>query len=149
MKQDHSAYLNIALKEAKKALSKKEVPVGAIVVLDNKIISKAHNLKESKNDPTGHAEIQAIIKATKKLNNWRLTNCYLYSTLEPCPMCAGAILQARIKHVIYGAKDLKWGAAGSIVNLFSKKLFNHYVETEYLPLNECEEILKSFFKQLR
>lgn len=141
--------MNAALKEAKKAYEKGEAPVGAVIVKDGKIIARAHNLREIKNDPTGHAELTAIQKAAKKLKAWRLTDCDLYVTLEPCPMCAGAIIQSRIKRVYYGADDSKAGAAGSVINLFENE-FNHKVEVyKGIMEEECAEILKVFFKELR
>lgn len=139
-----------ALKEAKKAYKKLEIPVGAIIVKDGKIIAKAHNIKEEKKDTTKHAEILVIQKASKKLESWRLNDCELYVTLEPCPMCAGAIIQSRIKKVYIGAMDEKTGACGSVLNLFKDYKFNHNVEVEYGILKkDCEEILKNFFKELR
>ena len=141
--------LDAALAEAKKSEKKKEVPVGAVIVKDGKIIARAHNLKESRKDTTAHAELLAIQKAQKKIKDWRLDGCILYSTLEPCPMCAGAILHARIKTVIFGAKDLKWGAAGTKTNLFSEKLFNHFTQIIYVPTKSCEKILTNFFRSLR
>ena len=142
-------YMKEALKEAKKALKKEEVPVGAIIVKDGEIIARAHNLKESKKKSTSHAEILAIEKASKKLKAWRLENCEMYVTLEPCSMCAGALIQARIKKVYIGTDDLKTGACGSVLNLLDYP-FNHKVEVEkYILKYECENILKSFFKKLR
>lgn len=139
-----------ALKEAKKAYEKLEVPVGAVIVKDNKIIARAHNLKETKKDTTNHAEILAIQKASKKLEAWRLNDCEMYVTLEPCSMCAGAIINSRIKKIYIGALDEKTGAAGSVLNLFEDYKFNHKVEVEKGILKEeCENILKSFFKELR
>ena len=139
-----------ALKEAKKAFEKEEVPVGAVIVKDGKIIARAHNLKESKNDTTCHAEILAIKKASKKLNSWRLEDCEMYVTLEPCSMCAGALIQARIKKVYIGTMDYKTGACGSVFNLLEDYKFNHKVEIETGILQEdCEKILKDFFKILR
>ena len=111
---DKEYYMNKALIEAKKALKKDEVPIGAIIVKDGEIIAKAYNLKESKHDTTKHAELIAIQKASKKLEAWRLNGCEMYTTLEPCPMCAGAIINARIKKIYIGATDEKTGAAGSI-----------------------------------
>ncbi|MCP4051230.1 MAG: nucleoside deaminase [bacterium] len=146
---DDEYYLSLAVREAKKGAKKKEVPVGAIVVKDNKVLAAAHNLKERKSDVTAHAEILAIKKASKKIGDWRLTDCTLYSTLEPCPMCAGAILHARIKRIVYGALDIKWGASGSITNLFLEKFFNHYTESIYIINDECGNLLKRFFKKLR
>ena len=139
-----------ALKEAKKAYEKKEIPVGAVIVKDNKIIARAHNIKEEKNDTTKHAEILAIQKASKKLNSWRLNDCIMYVTLEPCSMCAGALIQSRIKKVCIGTMDKKTGACGSILNLLEDFKFNHKVEIETgIMQKECEEILKDFFKILR
>lgn len=143
-------YMKEALKEAKKAYEKLEVPVGAVIVKDNKIIARAHNLKETKKDTTNHAEILAIQKASKKLEAWRLNDCEMYVTLEPCSMCAGAIINSRIKKIYIGALDEKTGAAGSGLNLFEDYKFNHKVEVEKGILKEeCENILKSFFKELR
>ena len=143
-------FMKEALKEAKKAYSKLEVPVGVVIVKDNKIIARAYNQKEIKNDTTNHAEILAIKKANKKLNSWRLLDCEMYFTLEPCSMCAGALIQSRIKKVYIGAMDEKTGACGSVLNLLSDYKFNHNVEIETGILkNECEGILKDFFKELR
>ena len=139
-----------ALKEAKKAYDKLEVPVGAVIVKDGKIIARAYNQKEAKNDTTNHAEIIAIRKASKKLGSWRLTDCDLYVTLEPCSMCAGALIQARIRKVYIGAADEKTGACGSVLNLLEDYNFNHKVEVQRDVLKEeCENILKNFFKELR
>lgn len=143
-------YMKQALKEAKKAYDKKEVPIGVVIVKDGKIIARAHNLKEIKKDTIEHAEIRAIKKASKKLDAWRLTDCEMYTTLEPCPMCAGAIIQSRIKKVYIGAMDEKTGACGSVLNLLKDYKFNHTVELEYGILEEeCKKILKDFFKMLR
>jgi tRNA(adenine34) deaminase len=142
-------YLNLALEEAEKAASKGEVPVGAIIVLDNTVIAKAHNLKETQNDCTAHAEILAIKQAQSAMNNWRLSDCTMYSTLEPCVMCAGAILHARLKRLVFGAQDLKWGGFGTKVDLAEKGLFNHPIDIEYLNTPESENILKNFFKKMR
>ncbi len=153
MKEDivnKEVYMKQALKEAKKAEKILEVPVGAVIVKDNKIIARAYNQKETKCDATKHAEIIAIQKASKKLNSWRLTNCEMYITLEPCSMCAGAIIQSRIKKVYIGAMDEKTGSCGSVFNLFEDYKFNHHVEVEYnVCKSECEKILKDFFKELR
>ena len=143
-------FMKEALKEAKKAYNKLEVPVGAIIVKDGKIIARGHNLKETKFDTTNHAEIIAIQKASKKLKSWRLLDCEMYVTLEPCSMCAGAIINSRIKKVYIGANDEKTGAVGSVLNLFEDYKFNHNVEFEKGILKEdCENILKDFFKNLR
>lgn len=143
-------FMKEALKEAQKAYQKKEVPVGAVIVKDGKIIARAHNIKEEKNDTTKHAEILAISKASKKLQSWRLTDCEMYVTLEPCSMCAGACIGARIKKVYIGTMDLKTGACGSVLNLLEDYTFNHKAELQTGILQkECEELLKKFFKELR
>ena len=143
-------FMKAALKEAKKAYDKLEVPVGAVIVKDRKMIARAHNLKETKNDTTKHAEILAIQKASKKLNSWRLIDCEMYVTLEPCSMCAGALINSRIKKVYIGASDQKTGAVGSVFNLLEDYTFNHKVEYEKgVMQEECENILKEFFKKLR
>lgn len=143
-------FMKKALLEAKKAYDKEEVPIGAVIVKDGKIIARAHNLKEIEKDTTKHAELLAIQKASKKIGAWRLSECELYTTLEPCSMCAGAIINARIKKVYIGAKDEKTGAAGSVLNLFEDYKFNHKVEIETGVLEEeCSQILKDFFKMLR
>ncbi|MDI1472526.1 tRNA adenosine(34) deaminase TadA [Thermodesulfovibrio sp. 1176] len=139
-----------ALKEAKKAYKKGEVPVGAVVVVDGKIISKAYNKKESINDPTAHAEILAIRKACKALDNWRLTEATLYITKEPCIMCCGAIINARLKRVVYGCDDPKGGGAVSLYSILQDARLNHQVEIKNGILEkECREILQKFFKELR
>lgn len=143
-------FMKEALKEAQKAYNKLEVPVGCVIVKDGKIIARAHNLKETKFDTTKHAEILAIQKASKKLKSWRLLDCEMYITLEPCSMCAGAIINSRIKKIYIGAMDTKTGAAGSVLNLFQDYKFNHIVEVEKDILkDDCEKILKDFFKELR
>ena len=143
-------FMKQALKEAEKAYKKLEVPVGAIIVKDGKIIARAYNQKESKTDTTKHAEILAIQKASKKLKSWRLIDCEMYVTLEPCTMCAGAIIHSRIKKVYIGAMDEKTGAVGSVLNLFEDYKFNHKPEVEKGILKEdCESLLKQFFKELR
>lgn len=147
--QEKEKFMKEALKEAKKAYDKLEIPVGAVIVKDGKIIARAHNLKETKKDTTNHAEILAIKKASKKLDSWRLLDCEMYITLEPCAMCAGAIIQSRIKKIYIGTLDEKTGAAGSVLNVFEYQ-FNHQVEVEKGILKEnCENILKDFFKMLR
>ena len=143
-------FMKEALKEAKKAYNKLEIPVGAIIVKDGKIIARAHNIKEEKQDTTKHAEIIAIQKASKKLETWRLNDCEMYVTLEPCAMCAGAIIQARLKKLYIGTMDTKTGACGSVLNLLKDFKFNHNVELETGILkDDCEQILKNFFKELR
>ena len=143
-------FMKEALKEAKKAYEKLEIPVGCVIVKDGKIIARGHNLKETKKDTTEHAEIIAIKKASKKLDLWRLLDCEMYVTLEPCSMCAGAIINSRIKKIYIGTMDEKTGAAGSVLNLFKDYTFNHNVEVETGIMKEdCEKILKDFFKELR
>ena len=150
MEKSKKYYMKQALKEAEKAYQKLEVPVGAIIVKDGKIIARAHNQKETKMDTTKHAEILEIQKASKKLQSWRLIDCEMYITLEPCSMCAGAIINSRIKKIYIGTMDDKTGAAGSKLNLFEDYTFNHKVEVEKnIMKEECEEILKRFFKELR
>ena len=143
-------FMKEALKEAKKAYEKLEVPVGAVIVKDGKIIARGHNLKETKKDTTKHAEIIAIEKASKKIGAWRLLDCEMYVTLEPCSMCAGAMINSRIKKLYIGALDKKTGAVGSVLNLLEDYKFNHNIEVEKEILKEdCEKILKDFFKNLR
>lgn len=143
-------FMSDAIKESLKAYKKLEIPVGAVIVKDGEIIARAHNIKEEKKDTTKHAEIIAIGKASKKLQNWRLNDCEMYVTLEPCPMCAGAIIQSRIKKIYIGAMDEKTGACGSVLNLLEDYTFNHKVEVETGILKEeCEKNLKQFFKELR
>lgn len=146
----HEEFMKIALVEAKKAFDKEEVPVGAVIVQNGKVIAKAHNLKETKNDTICHAEILAIQKASKKLKKWRLTDCEMYVTLEPCSMCAGALINCRLKKLYIGTMDTKTGACGSVLNLLEDYKFNHVVEIETGILQQdCEKILKDFFKFLR
>lgn len=141
--------MKAAIKEALKAKNKKEVPIGAVIVLNDKIIARAHNLREKEQLVISHAEINAIKKASKKLGTWRLEDCDLYVTLEPCPMCAGAIIQSRMRHVYFGAYDPKGGALVSKLNLFSIR-FNHQVAfTGGILEDECKFMLQSFFQELR
>ena len=143
-------YMEQAIIEARKASELGEVPVGAIIVYKGDIIARAHNLRENRNNALAHAEIIVIDEACKKLNSWRLDHCELYVTLEPCPMCAGAIINSRIDTVYFGAYDSKGGACGSVTDLFAKGSFNHS-PTLYGGIMEeaCEEVLKDFFKKLR
>ncbi|MCX7746025.1 MAG: tRNA adenosine(34) deaminase TadA [Clostridia bacterium] len=146
----HEWFMNEALKEAQKAYVKDETPVGAVIVKDGKIIARGHNEKELKTDPTLHAEMTAIRKACKKLGSWRLNDCDMYVTLEPCAMCAGAIIQARVGKLYIGTPDPKAGAVGSVINVLGVERFNHKVEVvEGILQDECSMILKSFFKELR
>ena len=150
MEDINNKFMKSALKEAEKSYDKEEIPVGAVIVKDGKIIARGYNQKETKTDTTKHAEILAIQKASKKLNSWRLIDCEMYVTLEPCSMCAGALINSRIKKVYIGASDQKTGAVGSVFNLLEDYTFNHKVEYEKGVLqDECENILKEFFKKLR
>ncbi len=143
-------FMKEAIKQAKKAYDKEEIPVGAIIVKDGKIIARGYNKKEEKKDTTQHAEIIAIQKASKKIGAWRLQDCEMYVTLEPCVMCTGALIQARLKKVYIGTMDPKTGACGSVLNLLEDYKFNHKVEVETnIMQKECEKILKDFFKYLR
>jgi tRNA(adenine34) deaminase len=146
----YNYYMKQALEEAKKALALDEVPIGAIIVKNNEIIAKAYNLRETLKDPTAHAEMLAIRKAAQVLGGWRLTGCDLYVTVEPCPMCAGAILLARIDQVIIGTMDKKGGAAGSLYNILQDDRLNHQSKicTGVLE-EECSFIMREFFKALR
>ena len=142
-------FMKAALKEAQKAYSIGEVPVGAVIVYNDKIIARGHNTREIDQSVLGHAELNAIKKACKKIGSWRLEDCDMYITLEPCPMCSGSIIQSRIKNVYFGAYDLKTGAAGSVLNLFDYP-FNHKVNVVGgIMEEECSRIIKDFFKELR
>ena len=141
--------LSLALEEAEKAREKGEVPVGAVIVKDGEIIARAHNLKETLKDPTAHAEILAIREACNKLNNWRLHGCEMYVTLEPCPMCAGAILQSRLSKIYIGTFDDTTGAAGSVVNILQNHNLNHFLEVVWENDEKCSKILTEFFKDRR
>lgn len=139
-----------ALKEANKALLKEEVPVGAVLVVNDEIVIRAHNLKEIKQNPLYHAEILAIKSFSNKKKSWRLENTTLYVTLEPCIMCAGAIIQARIPRLVYGADDLKAGSVKSLYNLLDDKRLNHRVDVlSGICEKECSNILKEFFDKIR
>ena len=148
--QEKEFFMREALKEAQKAYDQEEVPIGAVVVLNGEIIGRGHNLREKEQDATLHAEIKAIRQANQYLGSWRLEDCELFVTLEPCPMCSGAMILARMKKVIFGAFDPKAGTAGTFMNLLQDSRFNHQVEVEQGVLEEeCQEILRSFFKGLR
>lgn len=143
-------FMKEALKEAKKAYKKLEVPVGVVIVKDGQIIAKAHNQKEEKNNPIKHAEIIAIEKACRKINNWRLNNCDMYVTLEPCPMCAGAIINSRINKIYIGSEQLKTGACGSKINIIEQYKTETKTEVECGILREeCLNLVQDFFKVLR
>jgi tRNA(adenine34) deaminase len=149
-KNVHNYFMALALREAEKAYSKKEVPVGAVLVRDGRIIARAHNCPVSLNDPTAHAEINLLRRAGKKLKNYRLNGTTLYVTVEPCPMCAGAIINARIGTVVYGAEEMKWGAGGSVFQILRNKKLNHRVRIiRGIMEEECKSILQKFFKEKR
>lgn len=143
-------FMKEAIVEAKKAFDLGEVPVGAIIVKDGEIIARAHNLKETSKNAICHAEILAIEEASKKMDSWRLTDCDMYVTLEPCPMCAGAIINSRIKKLYVGAMDDVMGACGTALNLLENYKFNHIVQVEkYILKDECKNIIEEFFINLR
>lgn len=149
-KKTDEKFMKQALLQAKKAKELGEVPIGCVIVQDGKVIGRGYNRRNTDKSTLSHAEITAIRKASKKLNDWRLEECTLYVTLEPCQMCAGAIVQARVKEVVIGAMNPKAGCAGSILNLFTMKQFNHQVQTTYGVCEaECSQILKQFFAGLR
>lgn len=143
-------FMNKALDEAYEAYELDEVPIGAVIVKDGKIIGKGYNRKEVSLDTTNHAEIMAIKEASKNLKNWRLTGCTMYVTVEPCPMCAGAIINSRITELVIGTMDPKGGACGSLYNIVEDDRLNHRVEVRRGILEEeCSSIMKEFFKKLR
>ena len=147
---DKKYYMKEALSEAVKAMEKNEVPIGAVIVLNDKIIGRGHNCREKKNSVIAHAEIMAIEEACKKIGSWKLDNCSIFVTLEPCPMCAGAIMQSRITDVYYGAKDKKAGAFGSVFDLTTIQGFSNYpIIRKQIMENECSELIQLFFKNIR
>ena len=148
--KDDTYFMKEALKEAKKAFLLDEVPIGAVIVKNDKIVARGHNLRESKQDVLAHAEINAIRKLNKKLKTWRLPGYKIYITIEPCAMCAGAILWSRLDEIIYGAKDPKGGALGSSFNLFNVPNINHHPQIRGGVLEEeCASLMKQFFKTKR
>ncbi|MCM3398042.1 tRNA adenosine(34) deaminase TadA [Oceanobacillus profundus] len=143
-------FMEAAIEEAQKALTLNEVPIGAVIVYNDEIIARGYNLRESSQTTLSHAELIAIQEANEKIGSWRLEDCTLYVTLEPCPMCAGAIVQSRIKRVVYGATDPKAGCAGTLMNLLNEPRFNHQVElTAGVLQTECAALLTDFFRALR
>ena len=143
-------YMKEAIKQAKKALSLEETPIGCVIVHNGKIIARGYNRRNTDHTTLGHAEINAIRKASKKFNDWRLENCTMYITLEPCQMCAGAIVQARIPRVVIGAMNKKAGCAGSILNILQMKEFNHFCNvTRGVLEEECSTLMSGFFTDLR
>lgn len=148
--EEDQAWMSIAIEEAHKAELIGEVPIGAIIVKDGEIIGRGYNLRETTHDPTAHAEMVAIREACERLDAWRLIDCTLYVTLEPCPMCAGAIVQSRVKRVVYGTSDPKAGCAGTLMNLLQEPRFNHETElTSGVLQQECASLLTQFFRNLR
>ena len=148
--ETHEEYMRIAIEEAKIAASLGESPIGAVIVQDGKVVGRGHNTTETAKDPTCHAEMNAIRDAAQKLGGWRLPHCSMYVTLEPCSMCAGAIVLARIEQLYIGTADPKSGACGSLRNIVSDERLNHRVEVHTGVLQEeCSGLLKDFFKQLR
>ncbi|MBI1904206.1 MAG: nucleoside deaminase [Planctomycetia bacterium] len=146
----HDFFMRQALREAQAALAADEAPVGAVIVHGDRVVASAHNQRETLRDPTAHAEMIAITQAAQAIGSWRLDDCALYVTLEPCPMCAGAIVQARVPLVVFGAADPKAGAAGSLMNLLCDPRLNH--RAQVIPgvlAAECGEILTRFFQQQR
>lgn len=143
-------YMLEAIKEAKKAEELQEVPIGAIIVINNEIVARAHNLRETRQSAVAHAELLAIEKACEELGTWRLEGATLYVTLEPCPMCAGAIIMSRVEKVVFGASDPKGGCAGTFMNLLSDERFNHQSDVYSGVLEkECGELLSNFFRSIR
>ena len=148
--ETHEEYMRIAIEEAKIAASLGESPIGAVIVQDGKVVGRGHNTTETAKDPTCHAEMNAIRDAARNLRGWRLPHCSMYVTLEPCSMCAGAIVLARIEQLYIGTADPKSGACGSLRNIVSDERLNHRVEVHTGVLQEeCSGLLKDFFKQLR
>ena len=148
--RDEEKFMKEAIRQAKRAYALREVPIGCVIVYEGKIIARGYNRRNTDKNTTSHAEINAIRKASKKLGDWRLEGCTLYVTLEPCQMCAGAIVQARIDKVVIGSMNPKAGCAGSVLNLLEMDGFNHKVEVERGVLEEeCSTMLSGFFKELR
>jgi tRNA(adenine34) deaminase len=150
MNNNDEYFMRLAIEEAKKAEDINEVPIGAVIVLNNKVVASAYNLRESTQNATTHAELLAIQSACNSIGSWRLENAVLYVTLEPCPMCSGAIILSRINKVVFGAHDPKAGCAGSLMNLLEDKRFNHQCEVVSGVLEyECSQMLSTFFKGIR
>lgn len=148
--RDEEKFMKEAIRQAKKAYALREVPIGCVIVYEGKIIARGYNRRNTDKNTTSHAEINAIRKASKKLGDWRLEGCTLYVTLEPCQMCAGAIVQARVTRVVIGSMNAKAGCGGSILNLLEMQEFNHQAEVERGVLQEeCSEMLSAFFRKLR
>lgn len=150
MNYDDNYYMGLALTEAAKAYDLGEVPIGAVLVVDNAVVASAHNMRETWQDATAHAEVIVIRKACELLNRWRLTNSTLYVTIEPCPMCAGALIMSRIDRLVYGSPDYKAGAVESIFNVTQNQALNHQLAvTAGVRAEECSAIMKAFFRERR
>lgn len=145
----NKGFMEAAIEEAKKAYEIGEVPVGAVLVKEGKIVGRAHNLREALKDPTAHAEILAIKKSAELLESWRLTGCDMYVTLEPCPMCAGAIVQSRIRRIFIGTFDPRAGACGSVMNIVQNEALNHFTDVVWTYDETCSRLLENFFKERR
>ena len=146
----HAVFMRDALEEARVALAAGELPVGCVVVKDGEIVARAHNEREASGDPTAHAEVLALRRAAAKLGGWRLDGCALYVTLEPCPMCAGAIVQARVARLVFGAYDPGQGCAGSVYRITEDPAFTHFCPADGGVLEaECREVLEEFFEKAR
>lgn len=149
-KEQHEKYMSVALDEANLAYLKDEIPIGAVMVRNGEIIAKAHNLRNSTKDPLKHAEMDIIRQSAEIVGDWRLEDCTLYVTIEPCPMCSGAIVQARIPRTVYGAKNPKAGGDGSVLNILRNLELNHQVEViEGILENECRDMMRKFFRRFR
>lgn len=147
---NHEHFMREAIAEARIALAEGELPIGCVITYNNEIIARAHNEREQTNDPTAHAEVVAMRRAAKHLKSWRLNGCTLYVTLEPCPMCAGAISQARVGHLFYGAPDPAQGCAGSVYRICEDPAFSHFCPSDGGVLSEdCSELLNRFFSDKR
>lgn len=146
---NNEIYINEAVNEAEKALLKGEVPVGAVIVKSGIIIGRGHNLKETNNNAICHAELEAIKNASEYMHNWRLSGCDMYVTLEPCPMCSGAIAESRINNLYIGTFDPVMGACGSVMNIIQNDCFNHYVNIKWLYNETCSKLLENFFENVR
>ncbi|OGQ27820.1 MAG: tRNA-specific adenosine deaminase [Deltaproteobacteria bacterium RIFCSPHIGHO2_02_FULL_50_15] len=150
MQEDHQKWMTLALEEAQKAREKGEVPIGAVGIMEGNLIARAHNLREAPHNPLGHAEIYVIEQASQHLKRWRLHDMTLYVTVEPCPMCMGALLQARIPTLVFGCRDPKAGASGSLYDLGRDPRLNHQIEViEGVLTGPCSQIIKDFFQGRR
>ena len=143
-------WMELALTQAAQAMALGEVPVGAVAVLDGRVVALGHNVKEAEQDPTAHAEMVVLRQAARIVENWRLVGVTLFSTLEPCPMCAGAMIQARLERLVYGAKDIRFGADGSVIDVLGEPRFNHRVMvTSGVMEDESAALMMAFFRRLR